>query len=136
MKIAIAFLGLGLLAFPHQGIAVTKTLASAPVGPSDSSGNFLGSIVSCSIFNAGADPVTFTARAILNSAGVAQALSVDTCSIAPLLPKHSCEMEYTNAVVNGRFACRIKAKGATVKVRGVAVFRPDASSVLMSTPIE
>ncbi len=54
MRIATAFFALGLVAFSHQGLAVTKTLSSAPVG---SEGAIGGAAVTCHIYNAGTDPV-------------------------------------------------------------------------------
>lgn len=132
MKTASTALFLALTIFATPGLAETKTLSSAPL---DIYSNFGGAEVTCNFYNAGSDPVTFTSRGILDGDGGSETLSSDTCGSAPLQPKHSCLFNHATDV-GGTFVCRARAKGATVRLRGIAAFRPSASSVLMTAPIE
>ena len=132
MKTAIAMSILGLLALSQPALSASKTIASAPVGPNSVFG---GAAMTCSIFNAGSDPIVLGGRTILDSSGVAQTLTADTCGATPLPPRHSCSFAYAGSI-GGEFVCRVKATGATVNMRGVATFRTGAASVLMWSPIQ
>jgi hypothetical protein len=131
MKTAIAFAVLGLVALAQPAAAVTKTFASGPVGPES---GFGGVTISCAIYNAGSDPIVLTSRSILGLSGTSQALTADGCGSAALAPRHSCIFSLT-ADMNSPSVCRVKAKGATVKIRGTATFRAGAT-FFMNSPIE
>jgi hypothetical protein len=131
MKTAFAIALLGLATLAQPAVAVTKTFSSGPIGPET---GFVGVTISCAVHNAGADPIVLTSRSILNLAGVAVAITNDGCGNAALAPKKSCIFLHTDDMSTPH-VCRVKAKGATVKVRGTATFRSN-STIIANTPIE
>lgn len=134
MKTAITLAFLGLAALVQPAVAVTKTISSAPIGPDIGFGG--GAFVFCNIHNAGADPILLTVRSVLDASGAAKTVSNDSCGAVPLAPKHSCSFRHTADPISGKFVCRIKIKGPTIKVRGIAGFQNGSTTIMVSTPIE
>jgi hypothetical protein len=135
MKTTMTAIVLGLTIFTMPAVAVTKTFSSAPLGSELALG---GAVVTCSIYNAGSAPIVLAPRQILDAAGAAKAITADSCGAAALAPKKSCVIKHDPAPNNlvGNYVCRVKATGASVKIRGIAAVRLNAASILMTAPIE